>query len=119
MALEQLTLEGLRILYIASECLLYLWAFHTETHDELVLNTETWRSEEVLQSICDILVKQDSSYEALLDFLEKEADGETCTLGICGQAEVTGKQLAAQILNDAAYLNKPIIIKSGNPPADF
>lgn len=112
-------MEGLRILYVGSECLFYLLAFQTEKLDDLVIKTDSWRSEEILQSICDILIKQDSDYDALLDFLEKEADGETCTLGISSKTEVTGRQLAAQILNDISYLNKPITIKSENLPEDF
>lgn len=118
-ALEQFTLEGLRILYVGSECLFYLWAFKNDKHDELVMKTNSWRREEVLQSICDALIKQDSGYDALLDFFEKEADGENCTLGISSQTEVTRKQLAAQIINDIECLNKLIIIKPGGPPEDF
>lgn len=34
--MERENLEGLRILYTASEILFYLWVFKTETHDELV-----------------------------------------------------------------------------------
>lgn len=116
--MERENLEGLRILYVGSKFLFYLWAFRNEKHDELVIKTNSWRSEEVLQNICDTLIKQDSDYEALLDFLKKEADEEPCTLGIRSEAEVTRKQLAAQIVSDIESLNKPIFIKSA-PPEDF
>ena len=34
--MEREKLEGLRVIYVASEILLYLWVFRTEAHDELV-----------------------------------------------------------------------------------
>lgn len=117
--LRQLTLEGLRILYVGSECLFYLLAFETDMHDELVKKTNSWRHEEVLQDICDALIKRNDSYNALLNFFTKEADGETHILGISSQKEITRELLASHILNDIECLNKPLTIISDSLPEDF
>lgn len=116
--MERENLEGLRILYVGSKFLFYLFAFRNELHDELVIKTDTWRCEEVLQNICDTLTKRNDDYFALLGFLKEEACGEPHTLGINSKKLLNRKQLAAQLVNDIEGLNKPIFIKSA-PPEDF
>ena len=49
--MERENLEGLRVIYIASEILLYLWVFKTEVHDELIKKSDTYTKEEILQNI--------------------------------------------------------------------
>lgn len=117
--MERENLEGLRILYTGSKILFYMWSFRNEIHDELVIKTDSWRCEEVLQSICDTLTKRDDDYYALFDFINNEADGEPCALGIGNKTAVTRRQLAAQIVNDMEHLDKPIIFKTSNLPEDF
>ena len=117
--MERENLEGLRVLYVGSKFLFYLWAFQNEIHDELVIKTDTWRCEEVLQSICDTLIKRDDDYYALLDFIVKESDGEPCALGIGSKTAVTKRQLAAQLVSDMEHLDKPVIFKTSGPPEDF
>lgn len=116
--MESLTMEGLRILYVASEILFYLRAFDVEAYDAFILQTDSWRKEEAMQEICDALIKKDGSYYAITDFLEKAADGGECILGIDSMKELTGKQAAANVLNDILYLDNPISISAG-PPEDF
>lgn len=112
-------LEGLRVIYTASEVLLYLWVFKTETHDELVKKSKSWTKEEVLQNICDVLIKRDNNYFELCDFMERETGGEDCTLGITSQINyMSRKQFAAQILSNIERLDRPLDIRTG-PPEDF
>lgn len=113
--MERETLEGLRIIYTASEVLLYLWVFRTEIHDDLVEKSDTITKEEVLQNICDILIERSDDYFELCFFLEKEADGEDSILGITSQEHyMTRKQFAAQILCHLKNLYKPLYISSGS-----
>jgi len=116
--LENLALEGLRILYVSSKFLFYLQAFDVEMHDTLVLQTASWQKEEVLEKVCDALIQKNSDYDTIVDFLMEAADGEECTLGIESIEKLTGKQLAASILNDILYLDNPIVISAG-PPEEF
>lgn len=117
--MERENLEGLRILYTASEILFYLWVFKTETHDELVKKSDSWTKEEVLQNICDVLLERGNDYFELCDFLGRETGGEYCVLGFCCQPNfLSKKQFAAQILAHVERLNIPIDIKTA-PPSDF
>lgn len=117
--MERENLEGLRVIYIASEILLYLWVFRTEAHDELVKKSDTYTKEEVLQNICDVLTEREDNYFELCDFLEKETGGEECTLGLRSQVNyMAKKQFAAQILCHAERLSKPLDIRTA-PPFDF
>lgn len=103
-------LKTLRTAYVASLCIFYLEVFKTDSFDSLVMDCESKCKAELLSRICDILNEKGNDYNALVDFLENEAAGDSTVLGIESRSSVTQRQFASSIMVEIELLNKPITI---------